>query len=48
MTIESKQEPKVANNKAIKAKPKRQEQLSKLLNRKSGVSIVQIQKAFGW
>jgi hypothetical protein len=48
MTIEIKQEPKVANIIAIKAKPKRQEQLSKLLNRKSGATILQIQSAFGW
>ena len=48
MTIEIKQEPKVAKNKAIKTKPKRQEQLAKLLNRKSGATILQIQRAFGW
>lgn len=48
MMIEIKQEPKVANIIAIKAKPKRQEQLSKLLNRKSGATILQIQSAFGW
>ena len=48
MTIEIKQEPKVANIIAIKAKPERQEQLSKLLNRKSGATILQIQSAFGW
>ncbi|PSL14820.1 uncharacterized protein DUF3489 [Shimia abyssi] len=48
MTIETKQEPKVTNINAIKAKPKRQEQLSKLLNRKSGATISQIQTAFGW
>ena len=40
MTIETKQEPKVTSIKAIKAKPRRQEQLSKLLNRKSGATIV--------
>lgn len=48
MTIETKQEHKVANNKAIKAKPNRHEQLAKLLNRKSGATILQIQNAFGW
>ena len=48
MTIEIKQEPKVAKSKAIKTKPKRQEQLAKLLNRKSGATILQIQRAFGW
>ena len=48
MTIETKQEPKVTSIKAIKAKPPRREQLSKLLNRKSGATIAQIQKAFGW
>ena len=48
MMIEIKQEPKVANIIAIKAKPKRQEQLSKLLNHKSGATILQIQSAFGW
>jgi DNA-binding transcriptional regulator PaaX len=48
MTIEIKQEPKVANIIAIKAKPRRREQLSKLLNRKSGATISQLQSAFGW
>ena len=48
MTIEIKQEPKVEKNKAIKIKPKRQEQLAKLLNRKSGATILQIQSAFSW
>lgn len=48
MAIEIKQEPKVTNIMAIKTKPKRQEQLSKLLNRKSGATILQIQSAFGW
>lgn len=48
MAIETKQEAKVAIIKAIKAKPKRQEQLSKLLKRKSGATILQIQSAFGW
>jgi len=33
---------------AIKAKPKRQEQLAKLLSCKSGATIAQIHKAFGW
>lgn len=48
MTIKTKQEPKVANIKAFKAKPTRQEQLSKLLKRKSGATISQLQSAFGW
>ena len=48
MMIEIKQEPKVTSIISIKAKPKRQEQLSKLLNRKSGATILQIQSAFGW
>ncbi|MEM7006688.1 MAG: DUF3489 domain-containing protein [Pseudomonadota bacterium] len=31
-----------------RAKTRRQQQLSKLLSRKSGASIAQIQDAFGW
>lgn len=48
MAIETKQEPKVTNIRAIKARPTRQEQLSKLLKRKSGATISQLQSAFGW
>lgn len=35
-------------SKPVKAKITRQTQLLKLLNRKSGVTIAQIQRAFGW
>ena len=42
------QKPKVAKAKAVKARPARQEQLAKLLSRKSGATIAQLQKAFGW
>ena len=48
MAIEIEQEPKVTNIIAIKAEPKRQKQLSKLLNRKSGATILQILSAIGW
>lgn len=48
MTTATKKVLKVAGNKAGKAKRTRQEQLARLLNRKSGASIAQIQKAFGW
>ena len=48
MAIEIEQEPKVTNIIAIKAEPKRQEQLSKLLNRKSGATVLQIPSAIGW
>ncbi|MCI2400811.1 DUF3489 domain-containing protein [Aliiroseovarius sp. N1Y82] len=48
MTTETKQKPKTAAAKAARAKPTRREQLAKLLSRKSGASIAQIQKTFGW
>ncbi|MDQ2091957.1 DUF3489 domain-containing protein [Marimonas arenosa] len=48
MTTRKEQKPEVAAVKAVSAKPTRQEQLARLLNRKSGASIAQIQKAFGW
>ena len=38
----------VAKAKAVKASPVRQEQLIKLLSRKTGATIAQLQKAFGW
>lgn len=38
----------VAKAKAVKASPVRQEQLIKLLSRKTGGTIAQLQKAFGW
>ena len=48
MTTKKEQKTKAAANKAVRTKLTRKAQLSKLLSRKSGVSIVQIQKAFGW
>lgn len=48
MMTEITQKPKVANAKAVKARPARQEQLAKLLRRKSGATIAQLQKAFSW
>ena len=48
MTTETRKRPKVEAAKAVRAKPTRREQLAKMLNRKSGVTISQIQTAFGW
>ena len=48
MTPRNEQKSKVAVAKTARAKPTRQLQLTRLLNRKSGASITQIQKAFGW
>lgn len=45
---ESAQKTKVAKAKAAKARPVRQEQLTKLLSRKTGATIPQMEKAFGW
>lgn len=39
---------KSAKPKSDQARPKRKEQLTKLLSRKSGVSVKQLQHAFGW
>lgn len=48
ITTKTGKQPQVEAAKAVKAPPRRREQLTKLLNRKSGASIAQIQKAFGW
>ena len=48
MTTETRQKPKVEAAKAVRTKPTRREQLAKMLNRKSGVTISQIQTVFGW
>ena len=48
MTTREDRKSEVRAGKAVQAKPTRQEQLTKLLNRKSGASIAQIQKTFGW
>jgi len=45
---ESAQKTKVAKAKAVKARPARKEQLTKLLSRKTGATIPQMEKAFGW
>jgi predicted ArsR family transcriptional regulator len=46
MSIKTK--PKAPASKQVKASPNRQQQLVRLLNRKSGASIAQMQEAFGW
>lgn len=48
MTTEIKPKQKVATSKPAHAGHTRQQQLTKLLDRKSGASIAQIQKAFSW
>ena len=48
MTTRKDRKPEAAAAKTSRAMPTRQEQLARLLNRKSGASIAQIQKAFGW
>lgn len=48
MTTREARKSEVTAGKAVQAKPTRQEQLTQLLNRKSGASIAQIQKTFGW
>jgi Fic family protein len=48
MTTRIDRKHEVAAVKTVREKPTRPEQLARLLNRKSGASIVQIQKAFGW
>lgn len=48
MMTGSAQKTKVAKAKAVRARPARQEQLTKLLSRKTGATIPQKQKAFGW
>lgn len=46
MSIKTK--PKAPASKQVKASPNRQQQLVRLLDRKSGASIAQMQEAFGW
>lgn len=48
MSEEIKTKSATAGKKSAKKKATRREQLQKLLARKSGVTIGQIQKAFGW
>lgn len=48
MSIESKPKAKSPAPRQAKARRTRQQELTKLLNRRSGASIAQIQKAFGW
>ena len=48
MPTETSTKPKTEAAKVAMTKRTRREQLTKLLNRKSGASIAQIQKAFGW
>ncbi|WP_424831359.1 DUF3489 domain-containing protein [Ruegeria sp.] len=45
---ESAQKTKVAKAKVVKARPARKGQLTKLLSRKTGATIPQMEKAFGW
>ena len=48
MSIRNVQKFGLAAAKPVRARTTRQQQLIKLLKRKSGVSITQVQKAFGW
>ncbi len=48
MTTRNEQKPEGSAAKTVSAKPTRQQQLTKLLGRKSGATIAQLQKAFGW
>ncbi|HCP80230.1 MAG TPA: hypothetical protein DIT67_01055 [Octadecabacter sp.] len=48
MIIDPKSKTKVQASKPTGQKLTRQQQLAKLLCRKSGASVAQIQKAFGW
>lgn len=48
MPTETSTKPKAEAARVARTKPTRREQLAKLLNRKSGASITQKQKAFGW
>ncbi|MEO1110385.1 MAG: DUF3489 domain-containing protein [Pseudomonadota bacterium] len=48
MTPSSETEIKTPNTKSAKTNLTRQQQLQKLLSRKAGATIAQIQKAFGW
>lgn len=48
MPTETSTKPETEAAKVARTKPTRREPLAKLLNRQSGASITQIQKAFGW
>ncbi len=48
MAISSHQEKTPKSSKTAVGKPTRSAQLHRLLNRKSGVTLVQLQKTFGW
>ncbi|MEM9128433.1 MAG: DUF3489 domain-containing protein [Pseudomonadota bacterium] len=48
MTASSETEIKTTPNKPARNNLTRQQQLQKLLSRKSGATIAQVQKAFGW
>ena len=48
MTTRKETEPTIGAVKKARVKATRPEQLTRLLNRKSGASIAQIQQAFGW
>ena len=48
MVTESVQKTKVAKAKVVRARPAREGQLTKLLSRKTGATIPQMEKAFGW
>ncbi|MEW9922507.1 DUF3489 domain-containing protein [Marimonas sp. MJW-29] len=48
MTTSELEPQKTAKPKTVAIKPTRQAQLHKLLTRKSGVTIAQLQKTFGW
>jgi predicted transcriptional regulator len=48
MTVSSPTPQQTNGSKPVTRKPTRQVQLRKLLSRKSGATVAQIQKAFGW
>ena len=48
MAVKPEPKRKSVSSKPAAANPTRQQQLAKLLGRKSGATIAQLQKAFGW
>lgn len=48
MTISDQEQQKTTKSKTVATKSTRQAQLHKPLTRKSGVTIAQLQKTFGW
>ena len=48
MEVKSKPKQKAVDSKPVRAKRTRRQQLEQMLGRKSGATIAQMQKAFGW